>query len=214
MFAALMRFIFYILFLFILVQSACAQDDAERSNKLGFIVGTASQRNFPGASRDYEYETTSYRIQYERLLGERDKWDFSLIVEPGIFTVDHRLLNEFFIKPSTPDFPQARERFQQPRRFTEYALNVGLKAAYGVTAHWDIYAMGSTGPMYGSQTTERLKRGLSFSNIFGIGTQYQIFNQLQIDLRCSVRHTSNAGTRKPNTGHNSLLLETGVSYGF
>jgi hypothetical protein len=128
--------------------------------------------------------------------------------------VDHRLINQFFVKPSTPNFLEVRERFLQPRTFEEYVLNAGFKVVYQILTPWEVYALGSTGPLYSTESTERLKGGLAFSNLLGLGSSVALINQLRIDVRASIRHNSNAGTRLPNSGHNSLLLETGLSYGF
>ncbi|MGB3591888.1 MAG: acyloxyacyl hydrolase [Nonlabens sp.] len=192
-----------------------SQDLDAHSSKygVGILMGTGSQKNFPFAGRDYRYQSNSYRLQLERSLWKKGSWNYVLILEPGIFKVDHQLLNKFFIKPTDVDFEARRQRFLQPRTFYEYALNLGLKARKQVISEkWYLYALGSTGPMYGTESTERLKRGLAFANILGLGSEFKLWDDLFLDTRISIRHTSNAGTKRPNSGHNSLLFEGGLNY--
>ncbi|MEE2801006.1 MAG: acyloxyacyl hydrolase, partial [Bacteroidota bacterium] len=69
------------------------------------------------------------------------------------------------------------------------------------------------GPMYGTQTTERLKRGFSFSDVLSIGTQYQV-DEHEFIITYSLRHTSNAGLKFPNSGHNSSGFQISYAYLF
>ena len=74
-----------------------------------------------------------------------------------------------------------------------------------------IYGIANIGPMYLPIETERQVKGLTFSDIFGIGLNYKI-NKFSLDFRGSIRHVSNAYIKTPNAGYNSIGLEVGVFY--
>lgn len=158
------------------------------------------------------YASTSIKLQYDRKLWNWGRWEAHVIIEPSYYRVDHQLLNFFFIEPNEPNFQERRDRFTTPRTFNEWALNIGFKMNYPLMDRLDGYAMISSGPMTQGEDTERLKRGFSFSNVLGFGMQYNITTRFKWDLRLMIRHTSNAGLRFPNSGHNSLGGETGFIY--
>lgn len=193
-------------------QQVGQENSSEIEHSIGFIVGRASQKTFPQTSNDYVYNTTSIKLQYERKLWDWGKWDAHILIEPSYYRVNHQLLNFFFIEPSEPDFQERRDRFTTPRTFDEWALNIGLKVDYPILKNLDSYAMLSSGPMTQGDDTERLKRGFSFSNVLGFGIQYQFSPRIKWDARLMIRHTSNAGLRFPNSGHNSLGGETGFIF--
>ncbi len=186
--------------------------DANRNHSIGFTIGKASQKTFPLTNDEYIYSTTSVKLQYDRKLWDWGKWDAHILVEPSYYRVDHQLLNFFFIVPEDPNFQERRDRFTQPRSFDEWALNVGLRVSRPLTDRLSGYGMLSSGPMYQGDSTERLKRGFTFSNVLGAGIQFQFAQRFKWDLRAVLRHTSNAGTQIPNSGHNSFGGETGLIY--
>jgi hypothetical protein len=65
--------------------------------------------------------------------------------------------------------------------------------------------------MISGEDTERLKKGFAFSDILGFGFSYKQKNIL-FDLRMSLRHNSNANFYQPNDGHNSVGIESGISF--
>jgi hypothetical protein len=64
--------------------------------------------------------------------------------------------------------------------------------------------------MLGDAATERLARGLAFSNVLGVGVGARA-GALLVELRPSWRHVSNADTRRPNSGHDTANLELAAS---
>lgn len=193
--------------------SAQNNDKATRF-KVGLLIGQARQKDYPFTGGDFKYSATSYRFQLEYPIFLRSKRKFALLMEPSYYKVDHQLLNLFFIEDDEADFEDRRARFLAPRTFREYTLNIGLKMYQPLLDYWQLYLLGSTGPMYATQTTERLKRGLAFANVIALGTEIHLSDSWSIDARAGIRHTSNAGTRRPNSGHNSLSLEVGINYRF
>ncbi|MGB5981597.1 MAG: acyloxyacyl hydrolase [Nonlabens sp.] len=181
---------------------------------IGIVVGKASQKTFPFTDDEYVYSATHIKLQYNQKLWDWGSWDAHVLVEPGFYKVDHQLLNLFFITPEDNNYLERRERFLKPRTFNEYALNIGLRVSRNIFNHLDVYGLASSGPMYSEQSTERLKGGFAFSNVFGVGVQYLFAKNWRWDARVILRHTSNAGLRWPNSGHNSFGGETGILYVF
>ncbi len=203
--------------IFLLLSTLCLgqNNDVQESPKLeyiGILYGKASQKTFPFTSNEYIYSSTQIKFQYNRQLWNWGNWDAHVLIEPGFYRVDHQLLNFYFITPDDPNYLERRERFQMPRTFNEYALNAGLRVSRSLWTGMDIYGLLSSGPMYSEQSTERLKGGFAFSNILGAGFQYEFAQNWRLDARVIIRHTSNAGLRRPNSGHNSFGGEAGIVY--
>jgi len=189
---------------------------SEQSNKhrirLGFNTGYGMQESFPFNSPDYSYDASFYKFQINYLVIPRSKWNFELNMEPAYYRVEHQLLNKYYVRPEEyDDYLEKREEFTKKKIINEYVLNIGLVARYSVFKSWSIYALGSVGPMYSDTDTERMNAGFAFSDIFGLGTTYQI-NRFFLDFRYSIRHVSNANISKPNNGYNSSNLEIGCTY--
>ncbi|MDP5100903.1 MAG: acyloxyacyl hydrolase [Nonlabens sp.] len=180
---------------------------------LGVNIGAAAEAYFPLTKRDYVYETQYVKLQYQRLLWNRNKWHIQLLVEPGYYRARHKLTNIFFIKPGdAPNVQELRDKFSQSRDFYEVALNIGLKFSLKTNSNWKPYGLLSSGPMISSIESEHLDKGFAFSDVLALGTQYQISQNVRLDLRYALRHNSSAGINSPNFGHNSGGLETGISF--
>lgn len=207
-----MRF-YSILFFFILSFQIFSQEN-KKSGKaifLGLNYGQASEDHFPFNNPNYFYTTEFFKIQINYLIADK-KLSYELLLEPSIYFSKHQLLNKFFVKPDSPLDTEAQiQDFLRLKSFQEYALNIGLILRYDLTGSLSVYALGSVGPMLSTLGTERLKKGFAFSDILGFGFSYKQ-NRLLFDVRLSLRHNSNANLYFPNTGHNSLGIESGISY--
>ena len=190
-----------------------AQDNGSQGYplSLGMNYGLASQDNFLSNNLNYLYENRFLKIQINYRFHQK-KLQYELLIEPSIYFAEHQLLNKFFIVPeSGPDFRARQERFTQRRSFEEYALNLGIVVRYPILQNLSTYILGSVGPMVSNDDTERLKKGFAFSDILGFGLTFQ-YNRLLFDVRLTLRHNSNADLYKPNHGHNSLGLESGIAF--
>lgn len=187
----------------------------EKSNKtllLGLNYGQSTQNKFPLNNRDYLYNNRYFKIQINYLIATKKKFKYELIIEPSIYNSKHQLLNKYFIQPHRGfDYLEQREYFTKKRSFNEYALNIGIIIRYTIFNNFSTYLLGSLGPMISGEDTERLKKGFAFSDILGFGFSYKQKNIL-FDLRMSLRHNSNANFYQPNDGHNSVGIESGISF--
>lgn len=191
-----------------------AQSDEKKNKKirLGINFGIASQDQFPLNNTDYLYENKHIKVQIARVLGNKNKFRFNLLLEPSIYFSEHQLLNKFFVQPSRgDDYLEQRERFTQRTSFEEFVLNVGIMLQYNADRQLSPYLLGSVGPMISNYGTERLKRGFAFSDVLALGVLTN-FKSFIWDVRITLRHNSNANLGFPNNGHNSVGLETGFSF--
>ncbi|WP_164510869.1 acyloxyacyl hydrolase [Nonlabens xiamenensis] len=179
---------------------------------VGIFLGTAKHESFLIKDENYRYANTSFKAVLLWEIKQGERWDWEIVLEPGIYRVEHQLLNPFYITPASgPDFEQRRMKFTTPRTFHEYALNLGLQVRYRWNEKWSTPLLASLGPMYGTMQTERLSKGFAFSNILGIGISFQQ-KEWDWNLRCILRHTSNLEFIQPNSGHNSWGIEMGLIY--
>ena len=179
--------------------------------KIGVSYGTGSQNKFPFNLASYSHTVTFYKGVVNYKLSEKGRWTFETNIEPSYNVAEHQLLNKYFIKPTDPDYQEKQDLFTQKRTIKEYVLNCGLIARYTIYKSVSAYVLGSVGPMISDKETERLAKGFAFSDIFGLGVSYGIDN-IQLDARCSVRHTSNLEMKQPNNGHNTTNIEFSILY--
>lgn len=180
--------------------------------KFGFTHGYGTENTFPFNSKDYDHTVSYYKIKINYLLKEKRKWSYEVNIEPSFNIATHQLINKWFIKPSIgDDFLEQRELFTQKREIKEYVLNLGFLIRYKIVKNLSVYNLGSVGPMISDKGTERLAKGFAFSDILAFGTSYNI-DKIQLDIKYSIRHTSNFDFKSPNHGHNTANIEFGVLF--
>lgn len=207
--------------LFVLVSSlvalrSSAQDTSGDSKEDVFFIGAAyshgDQDYWPFGDSTYLYQTNGIKMSLNYLLLNRGPLFIEGILEPAVFITDHQLLNPFFLGLGNgADYLQQRKIYSQPRTFVEIVMSVGFITKFQIAKHVGFCLVGTTGPMVGTESTERLKDGLAFSHVGGAGFSYAHQNW-RVDLRTYLRHNSNANIWSPNSGHNSSGLEIGVGY--
>lgn len=99
----------------------------------------------------------------------------------------------------------------------------GLEVGLTVGVLWDIalvkdyfsvYLGGFIGPMYTPQMPARQGGTLNFSDNICVGFHIKLHKALNLNLRYTFRHMSNAGFAKPNHGLNDHCLGVGLFYKF
>lgn len=179
---------------------------------VGLNYGRATENSFPFNNRNYTYETQYFKGQVNYVFSQKKRLNFELNIEPSVYFSEHQLLNKGFIQyNSSPDFMDRRERFSKEKTFQEYVLGLGLVMRLKISKKVSSYLLGSVGPMFSNGDTERLKKGFAFSDIFGFGLSYRL-KKISFDSRLTIRHNSNANLSKPNHGHNSVGIESGISF--
>src|SRR5665648_546493 len=103
-----------------------------------------------------------------------------------------------------------REIYTKERTITEYVLNAGFIVRLNLSERLSFFVLGSTGPMVSDTKTERLAKGLVFSDIFAFGVAFKV-GKIMFEIRPGLRHVSNANLKYPNSGHNSSNIDFGIS---
>ena len=181
--------------------------------RIGLNYGKAKQSIYPFNNWNYIYENSYFKAQINYLWKQKNNFRFEVNIEPSIYFSKHQLLRWDYIFPDQygPNFQELRDLYTQTRSFNEYAINFGLITRYELSSNLSSYIILSIGPAYGSKSTERLKKGFTFSDIAGLGIYYN-YKKFILDMRLTIRHISNLNISFPNKGHNSVGLETGVSF--
>jgi hypothetical protein len=94
----------------------------------------------------------------------------------------------------------------------EFGVNVGLQHMLPLSRNFYVYALISSGPQFITVHTERQAHGFIFSDNMGAGTYYFFSRNLALNTGFRIRHMSNADTRMPNHGINTMNFLMGVSY--
>jgi hypothetical protein len=94
----------------------------------------------------------------------------------------------------------------------EFGLNVGVQHMLPLSRNFYVYALISSGPQFITVHTERQAHGFIFSDNMGAGTYYFFGKNLALNTGFRIRHMSNANTRMPNHGINTVNFLMGVSY--
>ncbi len=194
---------------------AISQSYAQEESKilrLGVNYGIGKQQFFPFSSTDYTYKVKGYKVLFNYRIKKTAIFCYELQIEPGIYSASHQLLNEYFIQPNRgADYLEQRELFTKEKSITEYVLNVGFLVRYAPKDKLSFFVLGSIGPMISDTETERLAKGLAFSDIVAFGVAYKV-RKIMVEIRPGLRHVSNANLQYPNSGHNSSNIDFGISF--
>jgi len=183
-----------------------------RSLRLGFIYEIGKQQIFPYNSRDYKYNINGFKTLINWPLKKSKFFSYELQFEPGLFFAQHQLLEALFIQPGDgPDYLEKRVRFMKETTIKEYVLNVGFQFRYTPVKRLSLLVLIATGPMFSDTETERLAKGFAFSDMAVVGCGFKT-GRILFEIRTGVRHVSNADLHYPNSGHNSSIIDFGVSY--
>ncbi|WP_416443049.1 acyloxyacyl hydrolase [Leeuwenhoekiella sp. A16] len=185
-----------------------SQNNSDKFYKIGFSYGSGTNDNILFNDEDYSYKVDYYKFKFFYPL-KQGKTSFDLLIQPEYNHAKHELLNFYFVYTD-----EEREEFMQERRINQYVLSVSFVVRREVFDFLDAYAQLSVGPEYIDRHSERLAKGLAFADELAIGLSFKTFKSLRIDIQPSFRHVSNANLQKPNSGYNSLNIETGLTYTF
>jgi len=195
-----------IIVLMLLCWSIKAQEKENRF-AVGFNYGFGSEFK----NRNYTFENHFYKGQIQYLLKKTKHFQYEILVQPEVNFGKHQLLNFYFVKPDTPDYLEKRAEYTKLKNVHEYVLNLGFLFRKPVNQMVSIYVLVSVGPMITDTETERMSDGFAFADVAAFGLSLKI-EKLQLDIRPSIRHVSNAGLGADNAGYNTRNIEFGVLY--
>jgi hypothetical protein len=208
----MLKVLIYTMFLTGFILYSQQEPVEKQKNLLGFSFGYGTQQAYPFKSKSYNFESRFYKMPLNFKISNKTKWEFAFNMEPTIYINRHLNLSN-----SSKDENNQINNFAIPTRspitINEYVLNLGIQTRYYFYKSDCVYILVSTGPTFITQKTERLNKGLAFSDIIALGINYQTHFTI-IDFRYSLRHVSNAGLSFPNKGFNSINLEIGFIFPF
>lgn len=190
---------------------ACAQENVQgRFYQLGFNFGYASVDNFIFKDDDYYYEVYLHKIQILYRI-KSGKIDYDFIFQPEINRAHHKLYNPWFA--GHPDvFSAYRTQLMTLKTINEYIMNCGVILRTSITGNLNIYGLASLGPGYFDEGSERMAKGIGFSDNLALGLNYNFLKELVLDLRLGFRHVSNAEIKQPNEGYDAIEFNIGLAY--
>lgn len=190
---------------------ACAQENVQgRFYQLGFNFGYASVDNFIFKDDDYYYEVYLHKIQILYRI-KSGKTDYDFIFQPEINRAHHKLYNPWFA--GHPDvFSAYRTQLMTLKTINEYIMNCGVILRTSITGNLNIYGLASLGPGYFDEGSERMAKGIGFSDNLALGLNYNFLKELVLDLRLGFRHVSNAEIKQPNEGYDAIEFNIGLAY--
>ena len=201
-----------LVFLFLgLNLEACAQENVQgRFYQLGFNFGYASVDNFIFKDDDYYYEVYLHKIQILYRI-KSGKIDYDFIFQPEINRAHHKLYNPWFA--GHPDvFSAYRTQLMTLKTINEYIMNCGVILRTSITENLNMYGLASIGPGYFDKGSERMAKGIGFSDNLALGLNYNFLKELVLDLRLGFRHVSNAEIKQPNEGYDAIEFNIGLAY--
>ena len=205
------RDLFIFSFLILLCCFKLNPAEAQSTARLGIESGAGKQPLFPFSSPDYSYIVQGYRLSLNLPLKRKGRISYEFQIEPGVYSASHRLLNEYFIKPSWGSgYLEERKRLMASKTIMEYALNLGFQVRYYLNSNFRCFILAGTGPMVSDTDTERMAKGFAFSDVFALGVAYST-GKIMFEVRPGLRHVSNAGFRSPNSGYNSSNIDFGIT---
>ena len=183
-----------------------AQDDDNRV-EFGFAYGLGNEFK----NRNYTYTIQYFKLQLYYRIKDTKSFKYEFVLQPELNLATHQLLNLYFVKPDELDYIAKREQYTKLKDVKEYVLNIGFLIRKPIFKSASIYVLGTVGPMIIDTDTERLSKGFAFANVLAIGFTFKV-NRVTLDLRPNIRHISNAGLQKTNSGYNTKNIDFGFSF--
>ena len=183
-----------------------AQDKGNRI-EFGFAYGSGNEFK----NRNYTYTNQYFKLQLYYKIKDTKRFKYELVLQPELNFAKHQLLNLYFVAPDEPDYEAKREMYTKLKDVKEYVFNIGFLARKPVFKSASIYVLGSIGPMITDTETERLSKGFAFADVLAIGFTCKV-NRITFDIRPNIRHISNAGLQKKNSGYNTKNIDFGILF--
>lgn len=206
----MVRFILMLFFLSITLKVTSQDNLQGRFYQIGYNAGYASVDNFIFKDDDYYYEVYLQKIQILYRI-KSGVLDYDFIFQPEINRAQHKLFNPWFAG-HPEQYSALREHLMLHKFINEYIFSCGLIIRTSITEKLNIYGLASIGPGYFDEDSERMAKGIGFSDNLALGINFQFFRRFVLDSRIGFRHVSNAEIKQPNEGYDALELNLGIAY--
>ncbi|MDR5589909.1 acyloxyacyl hydrolase [Christiangramia sp. SM2212] len=177
--------------------------------RLGLNYGFASVDNPIFFDYDYFYQVQLRKFQIFYKIKSTRFIDYEFIFQPEVNTVKHRLTSDRFIYGPSHPLWERRDEMKTLKTFNEYVMNFGLIFRKHIQPDMSVYFIASLGPGYVEKDTERMTKGIGFSDNLGFGISKD-FKHFYFDTRIGYRHVSNANLNDINHGYDAMVIEIGI----
>lgn len=187
----------FIAFVVFLLINTCFSGNLYSQHAVGYLMGYGSEKlgKFIDMGSDYEYRIVFYKFQYNYTFLKGKSWSLEAVGLMQFNTVKY--LNKIIEDSFTNGY--------------EFGINGGLALRKQILKdNLSFYLLLASGPHYISGAPSLQKQGFIFSNNIYFGIDVKIFKKVYLNFGPGLRHISNAETRHPNYGINSLLLNGGI----
>lgn len=162
---------------------------------------------------DYNMTGITLKSQWFFHMRKLGKWDFNVILQPQFQSLQHQLVNKFFVQEV--DYPgnviAFRDRFTKQRTMSFFAFELGFQLRRSFTQQLHFEFTAGLGAGYIDSETERLALGFTFVENLSFGLA-KTFDTSELYLGFNLNHISNLDIQLPNSGYDLLGWE--VSYRF
>ena len=94
----------------------------------------------------------------------------------------------------------------------EFGLNTGLQYMLPLSRDFYVYTLISTGPHFITVHSDHQAHGFIFSDDMGAGAYIFLSKGIALNTGMRIRHMSNANTRMPNHGINTVSYFLGINF--
>lgn len=180
----------------------------------GVHFGYGTQQTAPFHLLDYDFEQVYVLAQLELKSIRYKKFDIYFLAEGGYYLAQHQLINKWFT--TTESFKDFPDDFQQQmlaeKSIHQVVFHAAMEVTHFLNPKTQLFGYAAIGPMWTSQQTERLAKGLAFSDNIGLGVKFKLSNRMWLSNLVVIRHESNANLKFPNSGHNTLGVRMGMVF--
>ena len=117
----------------------------------------------------------------------------------------------YFVEPDEPDYLARREQYTKLKDVKEYVLNISFLVRKPVFKSGSIYMLGSMITMITDIESEHVSICFAFASLLSIWFTFTV-NRVTFGLRPNIRHISNAGLQKTNSGYNTKNIDFGFLF--
>ncbi len=203
-----------LLFIIAYIDLAYSQQQENKKVPWGIQVGYGTQQAAPFNSTEYYYEQRSIlgSIHLKELM--HNKINLDIWLQSGYFNATHQLLNKWFTTTHFfDDFPEDfQQKMLQQKTLHQVVAQLAIELTHYIFPNIQLYGYAAIGPMWVGQQTERLAKGLAFSDNLGLGMKFKIDHDIWLNSTLVLRHESNANLKFPNSGHNTIGLRLGLLF--
>lgn len=180
----------------------------------GIHFGYGTQQTAPFHLLDYDFEQGHVLGQLGLKNIVLKKLHITLLAEGGYYYAQHQLINKWFTTTEFfSDFPDDfQQSMLQKKSIHQLVFHAAIELSHLITPKTQLFGYAAIGPMWTSQQTERLAKGIAFSDNIGVGLKFKLYQNMWLSNLVVLRHESNADLQFPNSGHNTLGVRIGVVF--